>query len=135
MMPFKATQKGDKFKFLILNRVSVGVGNDFYRGLLLLTVLLLLNICRRIRKLFPLQPLTGIPSSATSIPCWSEQSNNNNNSLNELICSSPPCPLSSICPFPLQFVLHTFKDSSPGLLPFPPLPLSFQYFSPTGADY
>ena len=29
MMPFKATQKGDKFKFLILNRVSVGVGNDF----------------------------------------------------------------------------------------------------------
>ena len=30
MMPFnKATQKGDKFKFLILDRVSVGVGNDF----------------------------------------------------------------------------------------------------------
>lgn len=29
MMPFKATQKGNKFKFLILNRVSVGVENDF----------------------------------------------------------------------------------------------------------
>ena len=29
MMPFKATQKGDKFKFLILDRVSVGVGNYF----------------------------------------------------------------------------------------------------------
>ena len=30
MMPFnKATQKGDKFKFLILDGVSVGVGNDF----------------------------------------------------------------------------------------------------------
>ena len=29
MMPFKATQNGDKFKFLILNRVSGGVGNDF----------------------------------------------------------------------------------------------------------
>ena len=29
MMPFKATQKGRKFKFLIVNRVSVGVGNDF----------------------------------------------------------------------------------------------------------
>ena len=92
MMPFKATQKGNKFKFLI------------QRGLLLLTVL---NICRRIRKLFPLHPLPGIPSSATTIPCWSEQSINNINSLSKLICSSPPCPLSSICPFPLQFVLHT----------------------------
>ena len=29
MMPFKATQKGNKFKFLILNRVSVSVANDF----------------------------------------------------------------------------------------------------------
>ena len=29
MMPFKATQKGNKFEFLILNRVSVSVGNDF----------------------------------------------------------------------------------------------------------
>ena len=29
MMPFKAAQKGNKFKFLILNRVSVGVENDF----------------------------------------------------------------------------------------------------------
>ena len=73
------------------------------------------NICR-IRKLFPLQPLTGIPSSATSIPCWSEQSNNNINSLSELICSSPPCPLSSICPFPLQFVLHS-RILHPGYYP------------------
>ena len=29
MMPFKAIQKGNKCKFLILNRVSVSVGNDF----------------------------------------------------------------------------------------------------------
>lgn len=29
MMPFKATQKGNKVKFLILNRLSVSVGNDF----------------------------------------------------------------------------------------------------------
>ena len=29
MMPFKAIQKGNKFKFLILNRVSFSVGNDF----------------------------------------------------------------------------------------------------------
>ena len=32
MMPFKATQKGDKFKFLILNRVSVGVEMTFIEG-------------------------------------------------------------------------------------------------------